>query len=321
MKKKIKSQWFLLGLIIVFFAVILDPSGYLEGIGRGIKKIHGPGGMIFLIFIISGLMLDYDRIKAGVKDVKSTILALLMILIVAPGVAWLVCLLPLSPGVIIGLFIVSVMPTTLSSGVVMTDKAGGNMAHALFITIVSNSIAIFSIPFILSFMLASIEIGKEFSIDTGSIVLKLSALVLLPLVTGLFLKTTFSRFVDFKKKPLQIASQVLIISIVFVSVANAKQAFIGDKMIFVRIVCIAAIFHLMLLSIAFFLVRLFKVEKGHFESIVFMGAQKTLPLSVMIQGAYFNEYGIALVVCVCHHIVHLIIDGYLSTKMSRSLKF
>ncbi len=320
MIEKIKNQWFLLGLVIIFFTVILDPSGFLELIGREAKKMHGPGGMIFLIFIISGLMLDYDQIKAGIKDLKSTILALLIILVGAPGLAWLISKLPLEPGIIIGLFIVSVMPTTLSSGVVMTKTAGGNMAHALFVTIVSNSIAIFSIPFVLSFLLASLDMGKTLFIDTGSIVFKLCTLVLLPLIAGLVLKVTLSHRMDFKKIPLQKTNQILILSIVFVSVANAKQVIIGDTMIFVKIIGITAIFHLMLLGMAFFIIKLTKIEKGRLESILFMGAQKTLPLSVMLQVSYFNEYGIALVVCVCHHIVHLIIDGYLSTKMSQTLK-
>jgi len=36
----------------------------------------------------------------------------------------------------------------------------------------------------------------------------------------------------------------------------------------------------------------------------------------MIQVTYFSEFGTALFVCVLHHIVHLMIDGYLSTKMN-----
>jgi sodium/bile acid cotransporter 7 len=79
------------------------------------------------------------------------------------------------------------------------------------------------------------------------------------------------------------------------------------------------VFHLILLGSSFILIRFFQVGKGRRESIIFMGSQKTLPLSVMIQVTYFSEFGIALLVCVVHHIVHLMIDGYLSTKMSRDL--
>ena len=39
----------------------------------------------------------------------------------------------------------------------------------------------------------------------------------------------------------------------------------------------------------------------------------------MIQVTYFSEFGTALLVCVLHHIVHLMMDGYLSTKMNQGL--
>lgn len=42
-----------------------------------------------------------------------------------------------------------------------------------------------------------------------------------------------------------------------------------------------------------------------------MGGQKTLVLSVVLQLSLFPEYAIALVVCVIHHIVHLILDAFL----------
>jgi sodium/bile acid cotransporter 7 len=48
-----------------------------------------------------------------------------------------------------------------------------------------------------------------------------------------------------------------------------------------------------------------------------MGSQKTLPLAVMIQITCFPEYGTALLVCVLHHILHLMIDGYLATRIEK----
>jgi sodium/bile acid cotransporter 7 len=46
-----------------------------------------------------------------------------------------------------------------------------------------------------------------------------------------------------------------------------------------------------------------------------MGGQKTLPLSIILQVSLFSQYGIALVVCVLHHIVHLAMDGYLVERL------
>ncbi len=319
MIQKIKKQWFLIGLGLVFIAVVFDPSNILETIGLGLKNNHGPEVMIFFIFIVSGLLIDGAQIKSGIKDVKSTILSLVVIIILAPVAALCLSFIPLDIGIIIGLFIVSVMPTTLSSGVVMTGTAGGNMAHALFITIISNFIGIISIPVILSWLLSMLDLEKELVIDQAAIIIKLSFLVLLPLFIGIFAKTYVPYARQIKKFKLQIANQCMIIGIVFISVAGAKQVLLGTGTAFLYIVVLVCLFHLMLLGFSFILVRFFHIKKGRCESIIFMGSQKTLPLSVMIQVTYFSEFGIALLVCVVHHIVHLMMDGYLSTKMSQDL--
>ena len=49
--------------------------------------------------------------------------------------------------------------------------------------------------------------------------------------------------------------------------------------------------------------------------MIFMGGQKTLPLSLMIQISAFPGYPMALVVCVLHHLAQLFMDGYLAGKM------
>ncbi|WP_457553806.1 bile acid:sodium symporter [Desulfobacula sp.] len=317
MVQKIKKQWFLVSLVLVFAAVILDFSNTLIKIGLFLKENHSPEIMIFLIFIISGLLIESDQIKQGIKDIKSTLLALTVIIIFAPLTAWLLCLLPLEPGVIIGLFIVAAMPTTLSSGIVMTGTAGGNMAHALFITILSNFIGIFSIPFILLMLLSFLDQQKELAIDHGAIIVKLIFLVLFPLLIGIVARERVFTPGQLAKFKLQLVNQWMIIGIVFIALSGAKQVILGSGHTFFTILVLVSGFHLILLGLSFLLIKFFGVRKGRYESIIFMGSQKTLALSVMIQVTYFNEFGTALLVCVLHHIVHLMIDGYLSTKMSQ----
>ncbi len=319
MVQTIKKQWFLLSLVLVFVAVIFDQSNSLVKIGIFLKNNHSPEGMIFLIFIISGLLIESDQIKAGIKDVQSTLLALTVIILVAPMAAGVLCIFPMETGVAIGLFIVAVMPTTLSSGIVMTGAAGGNMAHALFVTILSNFIGIFSIPVILSILLSFLHQEKELVIDQGAIITKLILLVLFPLIIGIVARAKVFNAEKLGKFKLQIINQWMIIGVVFISLAGAKQVLLGKGTAFFYILVMVSVFHLMLLGVSFLLVKIFKVEKGRCESVIFMGSQKTLALSVMIQVTYFNEFGIALLVCVSHHIVHLMVDGYLSVKMNSRL--
>jgi sodium/bile acid cotransporter 7 len=72
-----------------------------------------------------------------------------------------------------------------------------------------------------------------------------------------------------------------------------------------------------LLLFSFLFTKIFNIKKGQRESVIFMGGQKTLPLSVILQVTLFPQYGMALVVCVVHHIMHLIMDGYLVVKLKK----
>jgi len=319
MIEKIQKQWFLLSLVLISAAVVLDKSDSLAKIGIALKDNHGTEVIIFLIFIISGLLIESDQVRAGIKDIQATVLALAIIIVFAPAAAVLLCLLPLETGVAIGLFLVAVMPSTLSSGVVMTGAAGGNMAHALFVTILSNFIGIFSIPVILSMLLIWQNQDKVLIIDQGAIIIKLTFIVLVPLLIGIGAKAVIFKSRNPGRFNLQVINQWLIVTVVFISLAGAKQVLLGKGSAIFYIIVLVGVFHLMLLGISFFLVKLFGVQKGRRESIIFMGSQKTLALSVMLQVSYFNEFGTALLVCVVHHIVHLMMDGYLSAKMKDAL--
>jgi solute carrier family 10 (sodium/bile acid cotransporter), member 7 len=311
----IKKQWFLISLMALFFLVCLDWTDILAGWGIYLKTHKAPSAMIFLIFIISGLLIEGRQVRAGLKDVTATLLALSVILVFAPVAAGLLSFIPMDTGIIVGLFIVSVMPSTLSSGIVMTGTAGGNMAHALFVTILSNFISIFSIPLILGLLLTFLNQEKIFVLDQKAMIVKLTFLVLLPLLIGIVVKLLFFKNDRIKKYKLQLVNQWLIVGIVFISLGGAKQVLMGKGIQVLLICALVVVFHLILLGVSFSLVKIFNVGKGRCESVIFMGSQKTLALALMLQVTYFPEFGMALVVCVIHHIVHLMMDGYLSTRM------
>jgi sodium/bile acid cotransporter 7 len=310
----IKKQWFLCGLVLIFLAVIFDKTGRIALTGIYLKNHSGSSVIIFFIFILSGMIIDIDQMKSGIRDVKSTLAALVVIIVISPFVAAAMSFLSLETGVIIGLFLVAVMPTTISSGVVMTGNAGGNMAHALFVTIVSNCIAIFSIPLVLSLLLFLQQQDKVLSIDQKAIFIKLLILVLLPLLTGMFLKKMIFNITANQKRIMGIINQCCVIGIVFMSLSGVKEILLSKSSSFFLIIPLVIFFHLCLLGASCLVSRFLNIGKGKRESVIFMGSQKTLPLSVMLQMTYFPEYGTALLVCVVHHIIHLMIDGYLAVK-------
>jgi sodium/bile acid cotransporter 7 len=304
-----------MGLSLVFVITVADASETVSAIGRWFKMHRGPDAVIVLIFFSSGLILNVPQIKSGVMDIKGIVAALIIIFLIAPIIGALFGIFPLDPGVIIGIFLVAVMPTTLSSGVVMTGAAGGNMAQALVITIIANGLAVFTIPVVLSLLLNLAGGSTVVVIDKPAIMVKLGFYVLLPLCMGLVIKIYVESFMHRYIHGLQTLNQLLVLAIVWMAMSQARGAILTGGasvgIIFLLVFC----FHGILLATAGIFTRFLKLGRGRRESVIFMGGQKTLPLSIILQVSLFPQYGLALVVCVLHHMIHLLMDGYLVGRL------
>jgi len=312
----IQKYWFIAGLLIVFTLTLADTSETVSGVGKWFKIHRGPDVVIIIIFFFSGLILKAGQIKSGLADIKGTLITLAIIFLIAPLISTLWGILPFSTGVIIGFFLVAAMPTTLSSGVVMTGAAGGNMAHALVITILANGFAVFSVPITLSLLMNMVGGTTVITIDKSVIMIKILLFVLFPLCLGLLIKFYAKSLIDRVDAKLQILNQLLVLVIVWMAISQAKQTIIINSGEMIGIILFSSlIFHGILLTAAFLFTRIFKLGQGRRESVIFMGGQKTLVLSVILQVSIFPQYGLALVVCVVHHILHLVMDGYLVGKI------
>ena len=311
----IKKYWFLAGLLLVFAVTVADTSETVSGVGRWFKMHRGPETVIVLIFFFSGLILNARQIRSGLMDIKGLVIALAIIFLVAPITAASIGLAPLDTGIKIGIFLVAVMPTTLSSGVVMTGAAGGNMAHALAITIMANGLAVFTIPVALALLLNLVGGTTVVYIDKPAIMIKLGFIVLLPLCTGLLIKFFAKSFIERFALKLQVLNQWLVLGIVWMAMSQARDAIIsGGGSVGIVFLLVFGFHGILLISAGLFTIFL-KLGKGRRESVIFMGGQKTLPLSIILQVTLFPQYGLALVVCVLHHMIHLLMDGYLVGRL------
>ncbi len=306
-----RKYWFLLALLAVAAVTLADDREWTVGAGRWLKAHGGPDAVIFLIFFFSGMTLDSRLLRRGLGDLNATAATLVMIFILSPLAVLLFVPLPLDIQILTGLFLVAVMPSTLSSGVVMTTSAGGNGAHALFVTIVANALAVFTIPLVLGLLLALNGDAQAVTIDKVAIMRKIATMVLLPLLLGLGVQATAGRHVAPFQRKAQVANQLLVIGIVWMGMCQSRAAILSGGAAIAPILLCTASFHLLLVISALGVTRVAGIGPGRRESVIFMGGQKTLPLSVILQVTLFPSYGLALVVCVVHHMVHLIMDAYL----------
>jgi solute carrier family 10 (sodium/bile acid cotransporter), member 7 len=310
----IKQNWFIIALVGICVLTLIDVTGTLAGMGKWCKAHNGADAVICTIFLCSGLILKREEIRAGLRDIRGAVIALVIIFGVAPLAAFIIGSLPLDPAVRIGLFLVSVMPTTMSSGVVMTGAAGGNVAHALLITVLANGLSIVTIPFSLALLLQAVE---SLPINKAGMMIQMALLVLLPLMLGLFLRPKKGALLSTLQRGIPVLNQCLILAIVWMGVSDARATVLRSGAQVFIILILSFFFHALLLAAGFLAIRLFRIPRGRLESILFMGGQKTLPLSVLLQGKLFPQYGMALAFCVFHHFIHLTMDGYLVGRLNR----
>ena len=317
MIRAIKRNWFIVALAGICVVTLIDFTGTLAGMGKWFKAHNGADAVICTIFLCSGLILKREEILAGLRDIRGAVIALVIIFGIAPLLAYVIGLLPLDPAVRIGLFLVSVMPTTMSSGVVMTGAAGGNIAHALLITVLANGLSIVTIPFSIALLLETVD---AVPIDKVRMMIQMALLVLLPLLLGLFLRPKKGALLTSLQRGIPILNQCLILAIVWMGLSDAKNTVLSGGVQVFMILVLSIVFHAVLLVAGFLAIRLFRIPKGRLESILFMGGQKTLPLSVLLQVKLFPQYGLALAFCVFHHFIHLMMDGYLVGRLNRMRK-
>ena len=315
----LKRYWFLTALLAISLTTVESRSDTLYHIGRFIKNNHGPDIIMACIFMLSGFTLSIQKVREGLLDFRGTLLALGVIFLVAPIWAAVFGLLPLDPGIVKGLFLVSVMPSTLSSGVVMTAAAGGNAAHALVVTIISNSLATFTIPLSLTTLLRVFDQAVSVHVDNIAIILKIFYLAVLPLCAGMACRRMFSSLILRWEKEVVLTCQLLVLLVVWVAISQTGEVVSNGGMKVIVLLLVVAAYHGLLLGSCWGIIRLSGRTKGNRESILFIGGQKTLPLSIVLQMAIFPDSGMVLLVCVLHQIVHLVMDGYLVERIKVTL--
>ncbi|TKY53490.1 sodium/metabolite cotransporter BASS4 [Spatholobus suberectus] len=256
-----------------------------------VSKI-GPFG----IFVISGLMLRSEEIGAAVEAWPVGLFGLVSILFLTPYISRIILQIQLQPQEFItGLAIFSCMPTTLSSGVALTQLAGGNSALALAMTVISNMLGILTIPLSITKFVAD---GVGVTLPTKQLFKSLVLTILIPLILGKVPWTQVSR------------SRPLLLMV--------------KPRVFLVAIGLGTLLHLSLLVFNIIAVWSLSVISGGRKSIfsrkenasavVLIASQKTLPVMIAVieplQGA-FGESGLLVLPCVAAHLNQIIVDSFI----------
>lgn len=316
---------------VVFGALVPQP---------GVAIAHNATSYVCVIgiFFYSGLFLKTDEMKAAIKGYRASIWGVVSILFITSLIgSQLTNLLKFDEPSIFhnatleggqdkalfgssefktGFQLFFIVPCTISSGVLMVNQLGGNYALAVLLTVVCNVVGIFTVPPLLSWLLAS---KTEVKLDIVGMLVKMLLTLLLPLLVGKGLQyiKPFFEFCKKIKPVLRIISIFLLICLAFMKISQASAAGSLEKVSALNIVlfiCWSWTVHsvyLVLNGLASFILRLSIIET---KCIVILASQKSvaIAIAIVIYLPYqFGDQGLMAIPLVLSHLSMILFDACL----------
>ena len=152
----IRQQFFMVGLFGSLLLALIFPDPGAQG-GWLRPEITTKLGLA-CIFFIQGLSLATEQLLSGLRPVRLHLFCLSWNFIWFPLVAGLL-LLPLSlfldGELCLGLILLSILPTTISSATALTSMADGRVPQVIISSVLSNLLAVFLVPLVCLFLLSA----------------------------------------------------------------------------------------------------------------------------------------------------------------------
>ncbi len=315
MKSFFAKNWFLVGVVVALVLGFLVPDvGVSLNRGAILSNV-----LIVFLFLISGLKLPSESIRSGLKTVRLHLFVQSFIFVVTPlyflSTAWIFRG-ALDGALLVGFYALACLPTTISSCIIFTQSADGNVVATMFNAAFANVVGVFLSPILLSLLMRSS--GSALPLSELLVILRSLAIkMFLPIAAGQVVRRFCKESVSRVKRELSAASNLFILGILFL--AFAKTAVSPDfaeglaelALPFVYL----ALSHLALLALAHFGARFLGFGRADRMTALFTAPQKTLALGVPLLTTFFGSnaavLGPALLPLVFYHPWQLLVAGVL----------
>lgn len=297
------------GLILAFAIAWVIPAP-----GHQLQQWGLIPWMVVIIFLINGYQTQLRQMPLGGKLWKTAVIAIVINLLISPflGLA-AATVFALPAGAAIGLIVTTTVPSTLSTGIVMTQLAGGDGVKALFLTILLNLLGVFTIPFMLQIVLDNVGI---ISLSPWPLLKQLIIIVLIPFLAGMLARN----FVALPPKHwlIRYLPSSCVITTVWMSVSASSDTLRELSLSLLLLIMVSALLiHGALMLLCLLSRRLNHPDRGEWLALLFTASQKTLPVAVGVLAALNQPVGLALVACVLFHFLQLFTDSILASKLAQ----
>ncbi len=316
---RVGLDWFILALLAMIGLAKRWPD---PGIAEGPLSVSALATYgVSLIFFFYGLRLNFDQLRAGLRNYRLHVVIHLTTFVVFPAVV--LAARSLFPGAgtdlfWLGIFYVAALPSTVSSSVVMVSIAGGNIPAAIFNASISSLIGVFITPLWMSFLLANAPGHYEL----GGVIGKLAVQVIAPVVLGILLNKWLGWLAERYKTYLRYFDQITILLIVYTAFCESFSRNLFANYSARDLAGLAALMlglFFLIFGFVSLLSRLLKFNNQDRITALFCGSKKSLVQGSVMANVLFpgSIAGVVLLPIMLYHALQLIVASIIAQAMAR----
>lgn len=314
---KLKPDWFLVGMVAATALAWAFPAPGAAGGWMHPEVVTKAG--VALIFFLHGVLLSFAALRAGAMNWRLHALVQGSTYLLFPliGIGLTAALAGvLSADVILGVFFLCALPSTISSSVAMTATARGNVAGAVFNATLSSLLGIILTPLWIAWVLETT--GERPPILP--VIADLLQWLVLPLALGQAARPWIGAWAQRHRPRVQVVDRLTILLLVYTSFCESFQQGVwtghGARAIVIVTLVSGALFALVMLVTALVSDALrFPWEDK--VAAMFCGSKKTLasgvPMAHLIFGAH-PAMGLILLPIMIYHPLQLVVCGILAQR-------
>lgn len=320
LKNFIARNWFILSLpMAIALAWVLPEAGATGGWLRS-ETTTKLG--VAAIFLFQGLTLSSSALREGAGNWRLHLLVQVFTFLLFPLIGLAFDALVgrhFPPDLRLGFLFMCVLPSTVSSSVVMTSLAGGNTAAAIFNAALSNIIGVLITPLWVAWLMKS---GGQ-TVPLENVVREIAVLLLLPLAVGQIVRVFSKAWADRNRKRLGHAASGLILFLVFAAFCNSvKQRLWEQQSAGVLLMAAAGVILVFIVAVAMVdvLSRLLKLDRADHITAMFCAPQKTIAAGIPLAKAIFGAnpgLGLILLPVLLYHALQLLVCGVMAERFAR----
>jgi sodium/bile acid cotransporter 7 len=266
-----------IGVVVIMFlgSLKLAPSRFREAVSRPDMILVAVGSVFFLapflsIFLASAVGFDSGQDKIAV----------------------LIC---------------SAQASTLATGIVLTEIAGGAVALAMVITVVNNIATVFLTP--LAFRLFG---DTSVEVDHVAMGTEIALKIVLPVLVAQLFRPWLAKWAVRRSRGISITSQLIILIYIYAGVAAGLERATGQISVLPKVLALVVLLHFGLMIFNAIVSKLLMKNPGQRTAFVLCASQKTLPAAILIWKSYFPTLPLGPIVAVTYHLTQLVVDSVIA---------